>query len=242
MATPNITDEEIQFRKRARRRLVGAIVLVLVVVVVVPWLLPADKPPQEAQEIDIRIPARDASGFAPRVQPATPRVGEGAASAGSAAAVPKAEPQPVVANAASNAVSPQETAPAEAQKSQAKPAQAKATEPKPAEAGPADVEKPQARSAPPKAAEAKPAAAGGERYYVQFGAFSSEKNAAQKQAEVKAKGISTFTEVVKTAAGDKIRVRSGPYPTRAAAEQIQQKAKPLESKLVPAGEPANGRT
>lgn len=79
------------------------------------------------------------------------------------------------------------------------------------------------------------AEAGAARYYVQYGAFSEAKNAAQRQAELKAKGIATFTEVVKTTSGEKIRVRSGPYTTREAAEKIQQKAKPLDSKLVPAG-------
>ena len=97
MATPNISDEEIQFRKRARRRLVGAIVLVLIVVVVVPWILPADKPQQDAQQIDIRIPAQDASGYAPKVLPApaaTAPADEGAATPAPAAAPAADAPKP----------------------------------------------------------------------------------------------------------------------------------------------------
>ena len=70
MATPNYTEEEIQFRKRARRRLVGAVVLVALVVAVVPLILPESKPQQDTQQIDIRIPSQDASGYAPKIMPA----------------------------------------------------------------------------------------------------------------------------------------------------------------------------
>lgn len=212
--TPNITDEEIQFRKRARRRLVGAVVLVLLVVVVVPWLLPADKPPQEAQPIDIRIPAQDATGFTPKIQPG----GEPQAPAGASAATPQRTPE---------------------EKTQTTTGQspgAGTTETRLAHTGqdkPTPQEKPTAREKP---VASPPVKAGGERFYVQFGAFSEAKNAAQRQAELKAKGIASFTEVVKTSAGDKIRVRSGPYDS-GEAEKIQLKAKPLESKLVP----VNGR-
>ncbi|MEO1767568.1 SPOR domain-containing protein [Thiobacter aerophilum] len=208
-----LSDEEIKFRKRARRRLVGAVVLVLLVVVVVPWLLPADKPPQDAQPIDIHIPAQDATGVAPKILPAPPPAASVPTEAATAAAAPTpSAPAPVV-------PTKRETASAAA-----KPATG--TQPAPSYT-----------AAPSKeAAHATPKSdTGSERYYVQYGAFSEAKNAAQRQAELKAKGIATFTEVVKTAAGDKIRVRSGPYATREAAEKIQQKAKPLDSKLVPAG-------
>ena len=228
MATPNISDEEIQFRKRARRRLVGAIVLVLVVVVVVPWILPAEKPQQDTQQIDIRIPAQDASGYAPKILPAPP-------------AAPISAPAP--------AAQPSQPAPAIAP---VEPSAAKAATPEPlvkAVAEPAKVAvakpeakpeaKPHAQAEPKAKVEPKPepksAAAAGEGIYVQYGAFSESKNAKQRQAELKAKGIATYTEVVKTSSGDKIRVRSGPYATREAAEKARQKAKPLDSKLVIVG-------
>jgi DedD protein len=219
MATPNITDEEIQFRKRARRRLVGAIVLVLIVVVVVPWILPADKPQQDTQQIDIRIPAQDASGYASKVQPA---------------------PAPVLIPAPTPAVQPQPDAALPITPPAAK---VEAAEPpaKPADQAPAPLVKalPAAPETKPEAkAATKPAAAplaAAASIYVQYGAFSEAKNAKQRQAELKAKGIATYTEVVKTSAGDRIRVRSGPYVTRDAAEKVRQKAKPLDSKLVVIG-------
>lgn len=228
MATPNITDEEIQFRKRARRRLVGAVVLVLLVVVVVPWILPADKPPQETQEIDIRIPAQDATGFAPKVVPA-PQPAPGGGSAAATAAPPAAVPlkQPLL---SAEAAHRSETPPPAKAAAPAEPAAVSAAPKTPDEVKPRSEAK-SSTEVQPKA-EAKPA---GESFFLQYGAFSEARNAAQKQAELKAKGIATFTEVVKTASGDKIRVRSGPYATREAAERVQQKAKPVESKLVPAG-------
>lgn len=53
-----ISSEELQFRKRARRRLIGAIALVLVAVVVLPMVL--DQEPRPVSEpIDIRIPPKE---------------------------------------------------------------------------------------------------------------------------------------------------------------------------------------
>ena len=70
---------------------------------------------------------------------------------------------------------------------------------------------------------------------MQYGAFTEMKNAQQRQADLKIKGVTTFTEVVKTTAGDKIRVRSGPYAAREQADKVREKVKPLDSKLVVMG-------
>src|SRR5690348_6769872 len=53
-----VSDEELQLRKRARRRLVGAIALVVAAIVVLPMLLDS-KPEERSQEIDIHIPSED---------------------------------------------------------------------------------------------------------------------------------------------------------------------------------------
>ena len=66
-----ISDEELQLKKRARRRLVGAIALVLLVVVFLPMLLDSEPKPLN-QDIAITIPplpVPDSSS-----QPATPAV------------------------------------------------------------------------------------------------------------------------------------------------------------------------
>ena len=213
MATPNYTEEEILFRRRARRRLVGAVVLVASVIAIVPLILPESKPQSETQQIEIRIPAQDASGYAPKIV-AAPESG---------VAITEAPKESDVATPASD--KPEE---------------------KPLPIGPqiqtvAPVEKVTESTAPVIAA-AKPAeaakatAATKQTYFVQYGAFSELKNAKQRQTDLKGKGINTFTEVVKTSAGDKIRVRSGPYTAREDAEKIRTKVKPLDTKLVVMGD------
>ncbi|MBI5750740.1 MAG: SPOR domain-containing protein [Hydrogenophilales bacterium] len=233
MATPNYTEEEIQFRKRARRRLVGAVVLVAVVVALVPMILPENKPQQDSQPIDIRIPSQDATGYAPKILPA-PGTEQTAPSAKPAAAVPPAalnaapaapagkssvEPIPAV-----NVAKPSETKSEQAPQPVAAPAESK-----PAQQAPLI----KAVAEPPK--PAKPADSAKQTYFVQYGAFSEMKNAKQRQADLKSRGVNTFTEVVKTTAGDKIRVRSGPYAAREQADKVREKVKPIDSKLVVMG-------
>ncbi len=54
-----VSDEELQLKKRARRRLVGAIVLVTAVAVVLPMVLDSEPRPS-SQSIEIQIPSPDA--------------------------------------------------------------------------------------------------------------------------------------------------------------------------------------
>lgn len=230
MATPNYTEEEIQFRKRARRRLVGAVVLVVVVVALVPMILPESKPQQDSQPIDIRIPSQDATGYAPKILPA-PGAEQTAPSVKPTAAVPAAALN--AAPAAPPGKSSVEPIPAlnAAKPAEAKPDQAPKPVAAPAESKPAPLVK--AVAEPPK--PAKPADSAKQTYFVQYGAFSEMKNAKQRQADLKSKGVNTFTEVVKTTAGDKIRVRSGPYAAREQADKVREKVKPIDSKLVVMG-------
>jgi len=66
----NITEEELLLRKRARRRLVGAIVLVLVAVIILPMIFDEPKPDTESHEIDIHLsPKDDITAIAPLVVP-----------------------------------------------------------------------------------------------------------------------------------------------------------------------------
>lgn len=59
------TDAQLQLKKRARRRLVGAIAFVVAVAVVLPMIM--DQEPKPAiQEVDIRIPGQDEKPFAPK--------------------------------------------------------------------------------------------------------------------------------------------------------------------------------
>ncbi len=64
MAIP-ISDEELQLKKRARRRLIGAIVLVTAVAVVLPMVLDSEPRPV-SQNVNIQIPSPEAGEYKPK--------------------------------------------------------------------------------------------------------------------------------------------------------------------------------
>lgn len=63
-----ISDEELQLKLRARRRLIGAIVLVTAMVVVLPMVLDTEPGPV-SQDITVRIPSPDSGAFTTKVAP-----------------------------------------------------------------------------------------------------------------------------------------------------------------------------
>ncbi len=105
-----VADDEIQLRKRARRRLVGAIALVLVVIVVLPMVLDSE-PRQSQQNIDIVIPpippqetSPEPPPPSPTTAPADPAAGTVAQhSAASEAPPPAPKPAPAPADVAAQA-------------------------------------------------------------------------------------------------------------------------------------------
>ena len=90
-----LSDDEQNLRRKARRRLIGAFALTLVVVVILPMVLDSEPKPS-GQDIDLRIPAADDVGeFVPKTvvpdmaavlpssgTPAAPAVKPGAVAAG----------------------------------------------------------------------------------------------------------------------------------------------------------------
>ena len=67
-----ISDEEIQLKRRARRRLIGAIVLVMAIIVVLPMVLDSE-PKSSDQEIKVQIPSTNSGAFTSKVVPAPPK-------------------------------------------------------------------------------------------------------------------------------------------------------------------------
>ena len=199
-----ISNEELQLRKRARRRLVGAIALVVIVVVFVPMVL-ENEPKPVSQDISINIPppaveAEDAAGAASDSGPLRFRPVE----------------QDSGDSAADESPPPAQTAAVEQQ------AQPPASEP-------AVADEP-ARTP----ASESPAAAVEQRFVVQLGAFSNAQNAATLASKVREYRFDVYTEVVNTSGGKRTRVRVGPYPTRAAAEQARDR---LKARKMTYGEP-----
>lgn len=217
----NVSDEELQLKKRARRRLVGAVVLVTAVAVVLPMILDSEPKPA-SQNIDIQIPSPDAGVLSAKPVPLKPP--ETAA----AKAKPEAEPRPepkVEAKAPAKAET-QATPKVEAKAKPVKEAAPKAAAAKPV-AKPAA--KPEAKSAEPP----KPAA---ESFVVQVVALSDAERAKALQAKIVAGGLKAYTEVVQTATGPVTRVRVGPYASRDAAEKARQQLLGMKfdsSKVVP---------
>lgn len=71
------------------------------------------------------------------------------------------------------------------------------------------------------------AAAGNERIVVQVGAFAEVERAREARLKLERAGLKTYTHVAETPQGRRIRVRLGPYPTKAEADKAAARAKAL---------------
>jgi DedD protein len=210
-----MSDEEAQLRRRARRRLIGAVTLVTAMVVALPMVLDGESR-QSGQDIAINIPSPGSSGeFASRAVPAP------------------IQPKPAPASPhpqAEKAV--QALAPAETQTPQVAPPvpPAKAEEPAKAPAAASAEPAPAVKepASQPKHMDEKSAAASKQEsvpFVIQLGAFANLANAKERQSRLTALKVKFYTETVKTPSGDKLRVRAGPYATRQEAERVQAKLK-----------------
>lgn len=248
MAAEQLTDKENQFRKRARRRLVGAVALVLLMITVLPLVLD-DRSGQKAPqpEIAINIPSQD-SDFSSKIIPIaaeqaaakTPQMAspvEPPAQPPAAAGKPAEPAAPTVvekapvakveqsAKAEAPAVKPK--AEQVAQVDDAKAADANAADTKPVDTKPADV-KSAAKTAEPKPAEAKSAQTATAKkgtVSVQIGVFSDAAKVKQLRAKLAEKNVQCYTENLDTPKGVKIRLRCGPYPGKAEAQQALERVK-----------------
>lgn len=73
----------------------------------------------------------------------------------------------------------------------------------------------------------RPEKADGQRFIVQVGAYSEDVRAQQVRNQLERAGLKTYTHVAETAEGRRIRVRLGPFTTRADADKAAAKAKAL---------------
>jgi DedD protein len=235
VAKTPISNEELQLRKRARRRLVGAIVLVLLVVVLVPMFL-EHEPRLQKRDMDIRIPPVPGQTQAPSF----PGVAPAPAAAPSAVPAEKAE-MPAQPTPSSEPAS-QSAAPASAE---APRTTVPGSKPPTVPAAPAPQRQSEAAvnpASPTPSKETPPQPAAGEGFVIQLGAFANASNARQLLQQIRAHKFPAYTEAVKTAQGDKTRVRVGPYPSAEVAEKARDRLKALklvevsEARVVRAGE------
>ena len=202
------TDDELNLRRKARRRLIGAVALTLAVVVILPMVLDSE-PKTTGKDIDLSIPAPNKVGeFVPRMP-----VSEVAVTlplAGSSVVASPAPPEavaavaiPAVAQDAANPIA------LPSQQKQAVPSKALPTPNKPSES----QKSTETHKSTETGSADKPVSAEG--FVAQVGAFSNPDTAKQELKKLKKWGFKAYTEKV----GDKLRVRVGPYPDRDKAEK-----------------------
>ena len=197
-----MADDANLLKRRARRRLVGAIALVVLIVMVLPVIL--DQQPRPVpQALTVQIPAQDGGPFKTRVlpplqsSPATPQKSEATQAAKEASnRGTQAEPEPALRSRA----------------------------PKKESARTVDNER-----AKTQVAEARRAQAllNDEGFVVPLGAFTNPDNAKQVQDRAASAGIKSYTESVKGQQGEQTRVRAGPFASRDAAEKARDRLKSL---------------
>lgn len=244
-----------QVRARARQRLIGAVVLVVAGVIGFPLLfatqprpLPVDTPIEIARR-DGSVSR--SSGPSVVVPPSTdaPDAGTPSATPGTPMQAPVQDdppPTPPVqapADAPAEPPAPPDEAPAPVPAPPRPPAEKPADKPADKPARPA--EKPAAKPPVDKPADRKPAtrsddaraqallngqdapkpAEGGSRFVVQVGAFAEMNAAREARQKVEKLGLKTYTQVVDTPAGNRIRVRVGPFTSRADADRAAGKVK-----------------
>jgi DedD protein len=221
-------------RVKARRRLIGAALLLGLGIIGFPLLFETQPRPIPV-DIAIDIPAREAAvPLATRAEPVAKVV-----------APPPVEPSPAEVQGRELIEPVVKPDPPQAQQ----PTQPEAQpQPRPVEkvlAAPASKlvdklpekkadKKPEPKSEPkpePKAeaqALAKPvdtAAADSGRYVVQVGAFAEAASAREARMKVEAMGMKTYTQVIESSSGRRIRVRVGPFTSKAEAEKASVRIK-----------------
>ncbi len=222
-AAPSPQESVETMRRRAKHRLLGASVLVLVAVIGFPLLFDAQPRPVSV-DIPIEIPDKDKikplaipAALAPLVSPVT-----------TAASAPAASPLPI-ANVAVPA-KPLAVAPAPVKPVAAAPATVAAA----ASIGTKEEivsDKPAFKGAV-EASQAAASASGEARFVVQVGAFADAEKAREVRQKLERAGLKTYAQVVDTKEGKRTRVRVGPFPDKATAEQTAEKIKALELPVV----------
>ena len=224
-----------ELKRRARRRLIGAVVLALAAAVSIPLLLESEPKPL-GDDVSIQIPPIDNGKF---VNPL---------SSGKTADVKgrpqvKAEAPASVAPAASAAPTPSEpnadgvTVPKDGvtaaerrvlgQAPMANPPRMPAVASTDANSPPASAESASASPAPvapaTQVASVEPGKAGA--FAIQLAAFADAKAANDLAAKLKAAGFAGYVEPLATDKGPMQRVRAGPYASRADADAALRKLK-----------------
>ena len=229
--TSNTPAESVDaMRRRARHRLIGASVLVVLGVIGFPLLF--DTQPRPVS-VDIAVDIPDRASAKPLVDTSTPK--PLSASAGLDAkeeVVPdtKAEtkadvkPETAMAAAAGAAAVAAVVPKAESKSEPAKVDSKSAAKPEVKTAEVKADAKPDAKSAA-KPTDSKDT---GARFVVQAGTFSDDGKLRETRNKLEKAGITTYTQVIESKEGRRVRVRVGPFTKRDDADKMANKIKQLQ--------------
>ncbi len=217
-------------RLRARQRLIGAAILVVIGVIGFPLVFESQPRPVPV-DIPIDVPRREG---APALVMPPARLPLPATSA-SATTRPPAPPEvitesreeagrdvPSAASTPSDATPAPQTAPPADARPTPKPRTTE-TPPKPEPAPkPASIDAARVQSL---LDGKKPTTNDAGRFVVQVGAFADASAARETRLKAEKLSLRTYTQVVTTSAGNRIRVRIGPFGSRDEADKAKAKAK-----------------
>ena len=215
MANTIVTQEEMTLRRRARRRLVGAVAIALAAFLILPILFDPDPKPL-GPDVDIRIPPQDSPFDTPsRESPVamTPAEEDLPTQEAEPTQPPPAVPPPPP--IAAEAKTPPPPVAAEAKPTPPQAARPVASKP---EAPAVKLETAKAPP-PPPSAPPPPQADDARAYYLQLGAFSSEANARALEKKARAAGF----EASISGGNGQFRVRVGPISGHDAARVMQNR-------------------
>jgi DedD protein len=226
-------DPALPEKKRARRRLVGAVSLVMTAVIVLPMILDSEPKPL-ADDIAIHIPSKDTAPVRSQIPLAIPPQSVAAPPQMSAANAldkdekvvqtstplaapdkPKADATPQSGATSTAGIQPKPTSGIDA-KIAALPMPAKKVDD--SERAKAILEG-RALAKLDKPADQSPSGSG--RFLVQVAALASKDKVTQLQSKLKSAGIKSHTQKVATANGERIRIRVGPFANREDADRMR---------------------
>lgn len=199
-------EQELTLKKRARRRLVGAVALVLLMIIILPQVL-QDRALQAQQE-PIKITMPEAVIAVTESIPSQQSV-----------ALPDDVPQQAQSEEAANDAKAADKAAAE---------EIKPTKTAHVPTVPVAVNRTAERAPVSVAAETKPTTNKTEGLFaVQVGVYSDAANVKRLQEQLKQAGFNTHTEKVQTPKGESLRLKAGSFKTRQDATDALAKIKAL---------------
>lgn len=225
MASDDLNEQELQLKKRARRRLVGALALVLLMMIVLPLILDDRKNTSPTEEIAIRIAGQESEQTVEQaptsesaeshsqeeavVELSEPTPSTESSEGFNSKVVPIAEGQPVK-------ESPKVNSKEEAQAHQSAEKVVKDSKElaNKKETKPAETKKLADQSSEKKST-----------YMVQIGVFSDASNVKKLEQKLATVGFKSRTEKIQTDKGEKIRLRTGPFSSKNDAESALARMK-----------------